>query len=125
MSTQNFPRLKKRLTFLLLISLVNFIASPVLIATRAAIIKPAPLNPFDTPTAFVRQIPLRTNDLVYSSLTGKLYASVPGSAGSTGNSIASIDPATGVVSSSTFIGSEPNQLTLSDDGHSLYVWLDG
>jgi sugar lactone lactonase YvrE len=87
--------------------------------------KAAAFNPFDGPTDFIRQIPLKTNDLVYSALTGKLYASIPGSAGSSGNSIAAIDPTTGVVGTPTFVGSEPNKLALSDDGHNLYVSLDG
>jgi hypothetical protein len=66
-----------------------------------------------------------TNDLVYSSTTGRIYASLPSFAGSNGNSIAAIDPTTGLITSTTFIGSEPNKLALSDDGHSLYVTLQG
>ena len=42
-----------------------------------------------------------------------------------GNSIAKIDPATGQVESFVFIGSEPGKLALSDDGHTLYVNLEG
>src|SRR6185437_11957374 len=68
---------------------------------------------------------LTANDVVYSSLTGKIYVSVPSSIGAGGNSIKSIDPATGAIESSILIGSEPNKLALSDDGHSLYVALDG
>jgi len=110
---------------LALLLLVTIVVSPFSPASRAAKTEAAPYNPFDPPTEFIRQIPLATNDLVYSSLTGKIYASVPSSAGSGGNSIKSIDPATGVIESSTFIGSEPNKLALSDNGHSLYVSLDG
>ena len=109
--------IQRRLTLLLLVSLVNLIASPFLPA--------APLNPPDGPTEFIRRINLSTNDLVYGGTTGKIYASVPSSAGSTGNSIAAIDPTTGLITSTTFIGSEPNKLAISDDGHSLYVSLDG
>ena len=111
-----------RLSLLVLVSLVNFIAAPFLLATRSTAV---PLNAPDEPTEFIRRINLTTNDLVYSSTTGKIYASIPSSAGSSGNSIAAIDPATGLISSTTFIGSEPNKLALSDDGHSLYVSLDG
>ncbi len=112
----------KNLTLLVLVSLVNFIAAPFLLATRSTAV---PLNAPDEPTEFIRRINLTTNDLVYSSTTGKIYASIPSSAGSSGNSIAAIEPATGLISSTTFIGSEPNKLALSDDGHSLYVSLDG
>jgi Calx-beta domain len=111
---------RRRLSLLLLVVIV---VSPLSFASRAA--RTAPLSPFDGPTEFIRQIPLATNDLAYSSLTGKIYATVPSTAGSSGNSIKSIDPATGIVESSTFIGSEPNKLALSDDGHNLYVSLDG
>lgn len=110
------------LSILLLVSIANLIASPVSLARRVPNTLP---NPFDGPTDFVRRIPLTTNDLVYSASTGKLYASIPSAAGSGGNSIAAIDPVTGVIISSTFIGSEPNKLALSDDGHSLYASLNG
>ncbi|HYV09957.1 MAG TPA: Calx-beta domain-containing protein [Pyrinomonadaceae bacterium] len=109
--------IQRRLTLLLLVSLVNLIASPFLPA--------APLTAPDGPTEFIRRINLTTNDLVYSSTTGKIYASLPSAAGSGGNSIAAIDPTTGLITSTTFIGSEPNKLALSDDGHSLYVSLEG
>lgn len=113
---------RQRLALLLLVAIV---VSPFSPASRAAKTEAPFYSPFDGPTEFIRQIPLPTNDLVYSSLTGKIYATVPSSAGSDGNSIKSIDPATGVIESSTFIGSEPNKLALSDDGHNLYVSLDG
>src|SRR6185369_4735156 len=109
--------IQRRLTLLLLVSIINLIAAPFLPA--------APVNPPDGPTEFIRRINLPTNDLVYSSTTGRIYASVPSSAGSGGNSIAAIDPTTGSITSTTFIGSEPNKLALSDDGHSLYASLDG
>jgi hypothetical protein len=112
----------KKTAFLLLVATINLIASPFLLASRGAA---APLAPPDGPTEFIRRIDLTTNDLVYSSTTGKIYASLPSLAGSNGNSIAAIDPTSGLITSTTFIGSEPNKLALSDDGHSLYVTLQG
>lgn len=76
-------------------------------------------------TAFIRQIPLSVNDVVYSSSTQRLYASMPSSVGASGNSIITLDPVTGSVDSPVFVGSEPKKLALSNDGNSLYVWLDG
>ncbi len=70
-------------------------------------------------------IDLPTNDLIYDPGAGVLYASVPGSAGSLGNTVTVIDPATGAVGPSVFVGSEPNPLAISDDGSYLYVGLDG
>ncbi len=68
---------------------------------------------------------LSTNDLVFSQATQKLYASVPSSEGSTGNSVAEIDPVSATVTNQTFVGSEPAQLAQADDGATLYVGLDG
>jgi hypothetical protein len=73
----------------------------------------------------VRQIPLVANDLVYSPTTHLLYASVPSSAGPGGNSITTIDPLTTAVTGSVFVGSEPDRLSLSDDGRTLYTALSG
>jgi Calx-beta domain len=114
--------LTSRLALILIVSIFNCLVAP-LYPGISANVKAA--NPFDDPTAFVRRISLFTNDIVYSSTTGKIYASLPSTAGSIGNSIATIDPATGAILNTTFIGSEPKNLALSDDGHTLYVWLDG
>ena len=122
---KNTPRthcLRRRIALLLLICTINFIAAPFLLASRSAA---APPNPPDGPTDFIRRINLTTNDLVYSPSAGRIYASVPSSAGGSGNSLKAIDPATGLVTSTTFVGSEPNKLAISDDGQSLYVSLDG
>lgn len=88
---------------------------------------PAPTaSPSPTPhPAAVRQVALKTNDLVYNSSDRQLYASVPGNVGQNGNSITTIDPSAGTVGASAFVGSEPNRLALSDDGRTLYVGLDG
>ena len=50
---------------------------------------------------------------------------MPSAAGPSGNTITGINPSTGQIVSSIFIGSEPNRLALSDDGKNLYVALDG
>jgi DNA-binding beta-propeller fold protein YncE len=76
--------------------------------------------------ADVRQVSLRTNDLVYDPNSGLIYASVPSSAGPpNGNSIVKIDPVTGMAGSPVFVGSEPTKLALSQDGQFLYVALEG
>jgi DNA-binding beta-propeller fold protein YncE len=73
----------------------------------------------------VLDVPLTHNALVYSVAGNVYYASVPGSVPSNGNRIATIDPATGQVSYSGTVGSEPDALALSADGSVLYVVLDG
>jgi hypothetical protein len=94
---------------------------------------PTPLStPSPTPSpspsplvAFVRQISLATNDLISDPTTKMLYASVPSSVGAGGNSITTIDPVAGTSGNSVFVGSEPTVITECDDGHTIYVGLDG
>lgn len=73
----------------------------------------------------VTALPLVHNDLVFDAGRQRYYASVPGSVAGVGNSIASIDPATGAVGYSAAIGSEPSALGLAADGSVLYVGLNG
>jgi hypothetical protein len=74
----------------------------------------------------ITSIELRANDLAYDRVSDTLYASVPGSAGPPlGNRIVAIDPDTGALGPSVFVGSEPNDLAVSVDGQFLYVGLDG
>lgn len=70
-------------------------------------------------------VAIAANDLVYDPVSGKLFASVPSTGGGIGNTISAIDPTTGSIVSSVFVGSEPNPLARSDDGKYLYVGLDG
>jgi sugar lactone lactonase YvrE len=129
----SFPRkilAKRDLSLLLvLLSLASVLVAPIVLATNKLGISPRPdhlsvLTP-QGQTDFIRQIPLAANDVVYSPATKMLYASVPSSAGPGGNSITTIDPTTGSVTNSVFVGSEPNKLALSDNGTTLYTYLNG
>ena len=73
----------------------------------------------------IRTMPFKANDVVYDKVGGKLYVSVPGNSVAYPNSIVVINPSTGAVEASVWVGSEPNVLALSDDGQYLYVGLDG
>jgi hypothetical protein len=74
----------------------------------------------------ITPIALPANDILYDSTTQRIYASVASSAGlGVGNTISSINPVSGMVESSVFIGSEPGPLAFSADGTSIYVGLDG
>ena len=70
-------------------------------------------------------VPVRSNDVVYSPVTGKLYASVPGFDPLRGNTITEIDPDSGEFGPSIWVGSEPGPLAVSDDGATMYVGLTG
>lgn len=73
----------------------------------------------------VQNVALATNDLIYDPFREKIYASVPSRAGALGNTVTAIDPATGAVGPSVFVGSEPGKMAISDDGQFLYVALNG
>lgn len=58
-------------------------------------------------------------------MTNRIYASVPSSNGSNGNSIGIINPVTHVLENTVFIGSEPSVLAISDDGQFVYAGFTG
>jgi uncharacterized repeat protein (TIGR01451 family) len=73
----------------------------------------------------VHAVPFETSDLIVNPADGRLYASVPGTVPVYGNTVTAIDPETGALGPSIFVGSEPGKLALSDDGKTLYVALQG
>lgn len=77
------------------------------------------------PDGSLRTVPLPHTALVYDAVRNVYYASVPGAVTGRGNTLARIDPATGAVTHSGYIGSEPGALALSADASTLYVGLDG
>jgi hypothetical protein len=78
------------------------------------------------PQAFTTFVALPINDIVYNGVDGLIYASIAGSAGEgLGNTIAGVDPTSGVIIKTIFVGSEPNRMALSSDGTQLFVGLNG
>jgi YVTN family beta-propeller protein len=67
----------------------------------------------------IHEISLVANDILYDPFSRRIYASVPGGAGTAGNSVTVIDPATRAIGASVFVGSEPGQLAISDNGQYL------
>jgi hypothetical protein len=91
-----------------------------------AVFNPLPGGGLSSASAFTTYLSLAANDLLYNSHTGLLYASVAGSGGpALGNSIVSIDPYTGKTGAPIFVGSEPGNMALSDDGTTLWVAFRG
>jgi trimeric autotransporter adhesin len=87
---------------------------------------PAPGGGTSAAQSFTSYIPIVNNSMIYNQANGLLYVSVPSSAGTTyGNSIVSVDPATGALGTPIPVGSEPNRLAISSDGTILWVGLDG
>jgi hypothetical protein len=73
----------------------------------------------------LKTVSLPVQDVAWSAASGRLYASLPGTAAQYPNSVAAIDPASGAVTGSVFVGSDPSFLALAGDQSQLYVALDG
>ncbi|SDF90676.1 beta strand repeat-containing protein [Terriglobus roseus] len=87
---------------------------------------PAPGGGASAPAGFTAYISIPTNAMVKHPTNGLLYVSVPGSAGPPyGNTVVSVDPATGTFGKPILVGSEPNKLAISSDGTTMWVGLDG
>lgn len=71
-----------------------------------------------------QMIPIPANDVVWDDRHQRLYFSVPSSAGPSGNVILALDPTSGDFTTQD-AGSEPNVLSISDDGQYLYAGIDG
>jgi YVTN family beta-propeller protein len=87
-------------------------------------VSPTAVSPNSPPSSLVR-LDIRSNDLVYDAFRRRIYASIPGAVGASGNSVAVIDPGTNSITHTIYVGSEPGQMALSHDGHFLYVGLNG
>jgi hypothetical protein len=69
----------------------------------------------------VHSLAVTTNDLVYDSNSNKIYVSIPSSNGSNGNSIGIINPNTYNLEQTVFMGSEPSEMAISDNGEFIYT----
>lgn len=73
----------------------------------------------------IRRLSLPTKDLIVDPNTQTIYATVPGTAGASGNSLTRIDPIAGTIGTSVFVGSDPGKLAISDNRQFIYASLDG
>ena len=86
---------------------------------------PAPGGGTTAPLPFTGYVGIPTNGMALNPANGLLYVSVPSAAGPPyGNSVVSIDPATGAFGNPIYVGSEPDKLAISADGQTLWVGLD-
>lgn len=73
----------------------------------------------------VTLVSLKANDVAWDPYQRKIYVSVPSVSSVNPNSVTAIDPVSGQVTGSTWVGSEPDRIGVSDDGQFLYVALRG
>jgi hypothetical protein len=80
----------------------------------------------------VRVVWLPSNHIIFNAGDGLIYATVPSLPAPVtaaldplvvGNSVTAIQPLSGEVRSSVFIGSNPDTLAVADDGRSMYIGL--
>jgi trimeric autotransporter adhesin len=95
---------------------------------------PTPAGGTSTPLTFTVTRPevpgltvvsLKGNDLAWDPYQQKIYVSVPSISPVNPNTVTVLDPFTGELTGSQYVGSEPDRLALSDDGQLLYVALRG
>ncbi|HEY9229935.1 MAG TPA: IPT/TIG domain-containing protein, partial [Gemmatimonadaceae bacterium] len=70
-------------------------------------------------------IQLPNNAIIYDPQRRVLYASIPTSVPTRGNTITKIDPVTGAIGASVDVGADPGRMAISDDARFLYVILNG
>jgi hypothetical protein len=93
---------------------------------RFSVTTPAPGGGTSPEAVFTAYVPLTNNSMVYNPVNGLLYLTVPSSVGAPfGNSVVSMDPATGALGTPILVGSEPNKIAVTADGKYLWVGLDG
>jgi hypothetical protein len=83
------------------------------------------LLPISGFTQNISVINLSTKDLVYSSATNMIYASIPANSPSNPNSLGMISPATATVENTFPIGNDPDVMAISPDGQTIYTGLKG
>jgi DNA-binding beta-propeller fold protein YncE len=76
------------------------------------------------PTSSVIEVKVSASHIVYDAARQKIYASLRSDDASHPNSIAMLNPDSGIIESSITVGKDPNQLALSRDGKYLYVGID-
>jgi hypothetical protein len=86
---------------------------------------PFSVNPVPPTGSQISVYPAGGNDLVWDATTAKIYVSMPGVQGSSGDAIGILDPSAGTVTSSGFLGSDPAKLSLSSDSQYLYTAFNG
>ncbi|HEX8354737.1 MAG TPA: hypothetical protein VF611_17655, partial [Pyrinomonadaceae bacterium] len=78
------------------------------LAPRAQAANAQAANAQAADTHSVRQLLLPAKDLAVDPVTQTIFASLSSSAGSSGNSLAPVDPVAGAVGTPVFVGSEPS-----------------
>lgn len=118
------PGKKLRAAFVSLFAIL-FVAAGFLVRLPAAAEDASAAANSIPESDLVWRLNIPTGDNLWNPADGKLYVTLPSRYGAGGNSLARLDPLTGVVTPLMFVGSEPGELALADDGRTMYVALNG
>src|SRR5688572_16837001 len=77
------------------------------------------------PTESILRLAIKTNEIEFNPRDNMLYATRPSTAGADGNAVTRIDPLTGGLAGSVYVGSEPSDLAFSENGETMYMVLEG
>jgi hypothetical protein len=73
----------------------------------------------------VTTVSVPANSLAWDPVNQVIYLSLPSADGANGNTVQILNPSTGALGASAFVGSEPNLLSVSANSQYLYVSLNG
>lgn len=86
---------------------------------------PSPTGSIQSVSAGIQQLNLVVNAISALPGSSDLLLATPSNDGSLGNSIVTLNPDTGQIVNSTFVGSEPSILSPAPDGSAVYAYLSG
>lgn len=66
-----------------------------------------------------------SNDLVYSTASGSIFASIPSDATANANTLVQVNPVTGALETTYPVGQNPEVMAVTDDGSLIYIGLKG
>lgn len=82
-------------------------------------------NPFNAVAPAIQEFNLTLADVGYDTFNQMFYATVPAAAGVYSNCLIAIDPVLGRVVNSFYLGDDPEHLSVSADGHFVYLTFNG
>ncbi|HEX2166052.1 MAG TPA: IPT/TIG domain-containing protein [Longimicrobiales bacterium] len=91
---------------------------------RASIAHAFPVLAPAATAAVTHVLPLQAHDLAHDHVRGLVYASVASDDPSYANRVVAIDAASGTITGSVLVGSDPGPLAITDDAQFLYVGLN-
>jgi sugar lactone lactonase YvrE len=117
MSTPRGPLFQRRFFALLAICLLAVPFAPTVAGANGT---PAGINSW-----ILKATGIPANDAAYDARRGVLMVTVPSKHTSLGNMLIEMNPSTGAVGRRIYLGSDPEEIALTDDGTTAFIGLGG